>query len=77
MLCQEKPHIQNTLSKVTADQLYTATPIQRFINKCRNREVNWVIFSYTYGFGFQTLDMNGMKKSRKVTEEEFDILLRG
>ena len=66
------------MSKVTPDELYTATPIQRFINQCRNREVNWAIFSDKYGVWFPGIGHEWYEKNPgKVTEEEFNRLVDG
>ena len=44
--------LKNTKAKVTPDKLYTAAPTQRFINECKNKGVNWAIFSDKYGVWF-------------------------
>ena len=54
--------IKELRKKVTPDKLYTATPTQRFMNKCIRNKVNWCIFSDEYGIWFHMLKMNGMKK---------------
>jgi hypothetical protein len=55
--CSAKKSIvfKNTKAKVTPDKLYTATPTQRFIKECKNKEVNWAIFSDKYGVWFSDI----------------------
>ncbi len=62
--------------EVTSDKLYTATPIQRFINESKNKGVNWAIFSDKYGIWFSE-DLHEWydKNPNKVTEDEFNQLL--
>lgn len=69
--------IKNTGKKVTPDNLYTATPIQRFMNKCKEKNVNWAIFSDLYGVWFPDQKHEWYEKDPdKVTEEEFRNLLK-
>ncbi|MEM2112293.1 MAG: hypothetical protein QXX08_10545 [Candidatus Bathyarchaeia archaeon] len=42
----------NSGRKVTPLQLYKASPTQRFMRKCNNVGVEWVIFSDKHGFVF-------------------------
>ena len=44
--------LKNTGKKVTPDKLYTATPTQRFMNKCKEKRTNWAIFSDKYSIWF-------------------------
>ena len=39
-------------TKTTPDKLYTATPTQCFIKRCKDLEVTWAIFSDKYGVWF-------------------------
>lgn len=64
------------LHKITPDKLYTATAIQRFISKCKNKGVNWAIFSNKYGVWFSNIKHVWYEKNpNKVTEEEFSQLV--
>ena len=68
--------LTNTGRKVTPDKLYTATPTQRFIRKCLDKEVTWAIFSDLYGLWLHGEEHEWYEKSPDtVTEEEFNILL--
>jgi len=44
--------IEGTTTRVTPSELYSATPIQRFMRKCTERGVEWAIFSDKYGVWF-------------------------
>src|SRR5215207_5316834 len=67
---------KNTKAKVTPDKLYTATPTQRFMNECKNRGVNWAIFSDKYGVWFSDVQHEWYEKNpNRVTEEEFSQLV--
>jgi hypothetical protein len=68
--------LKGTSDRVTPDQLYTATPTKRFIVRCKERDVNWAIFSDKYGVWFSTEKHEHYEKDpRRVTAEEFDALL--
>jgi len=54
--------LRHTGRRVTPDRLYMATPTQRFMDRCKEKQVNWAIFSDLYGVWFPT-------------EEEFQNLL--
>lgn len=41
--------LKHTDKKVTPDKLHTATPTQRFMNKCKEKQFKWAIFSDLYG----------------------------
>jgi hypothetical protein len=63
--------------KVTPDILYTATPTQRFMNNCKNKKITWAIFSDKYGVWFSNIQNQWYEKNpNKVTEKEFDELVR-
>ena len=51
--------LKGTLKKVTPDRLYTATPVQRFINRCKETKVHWPFFQISMVFGFLMRSMNG------------------
>ncbi len=46
--------LANTGKRVTPDQLYTATPTRRFMQRCKKVGVPWGIFSDYYGVWLQT-----------------------
>lgn len=67
--------LRQTLVKVTPDELYTATPLRRFMRKCQQKEVKWAIFSDKYGIWFSDVTNTWYEKNpRKITEEEFEVL---
>lgn len=69
--------LKNTGKKVTPDKLYTATSIQHFMNKCKEKNVNWAIFSDRYGVWFSNIKHEWYEKDPdEVTEEEFKELLK-
>lgn len=63
--------LKNTCEKVTPDKLYTATITQRFMSKCKEKMVNWAIFSDLYDVWFPN-DKNEWyeKDPDKVTVQE-------
>ena len=66
----------NSGKKLTPDKLYTATPIQRFMNKCKEKRVEWAIFSDLYGVWFPHVEHKCYEKDPDtVTEQEFKKLL--
>jgi len=68
--------LKGTDKKVTPDRLYTATPIQRFIKRCKEKGVEWAIFSDKYGVVFPDQKIEWYDKPpNKVTEQEFRRLL--
>jgi hypothetical protein len=68
--------IRNTGMKVTPDRLYRAKPIQRFMNKCKERKVEWAIFSDLYGVWFPNVEHEWYEKDPDtVTEQEFEELV--
>ena len=68
--------LKGTDKKVTPDRLYTATPIQRFIKRCKEKGVEWAIFSDKYGVVFPDQKIEWYDKPpSKVTEQEFRRLL--
>jgi hypothetical protein len=68
--------LKDTRAKVTPDKLYTATPIQRFINECKNKDVSWAIFSDKYGVWFSGSMHEWYEKNpNRVTGTEFNHLL--
>lgn len=68
--------LKNNSKKVTPDKLYTATPTQRFMKKCKEKNVDWAIFSDLYGIWFPQIRHEWYEKNPdKVTEQEFQNLL--
>ncbi len=68
--------LKNTGRKVTPDKLYTATPTQRFMNRCKEKNVRWAIFSDLYGVWFSDIEHEWYDKGPDtVTESEFRILV--
>ena len=63
--------------KVTPDRLYTAAPLQRFMNRCKEKKVQWTIFSDKYGIWFPHEKHEWYEKNpNTVSEQEFQILVR-
>ncbi len=68
--------LRGTDRKVTPDELYTATPTQRFMNKCKEEGVEWAIFSDKYGIWFPNEKHEWYDKHpNSVTEKEFQVLV--
>ncbi len=68
--------LKNLKIKVTPDRLYTAAPTQRFMKKCKEKRVNWAIFSDLYGVWFPDIKHEWYEKDPDdVTEQEFNVLL--
>ena len=68
--------LKHTGKKVTQDKLYTATPTQRFMNKCKDEQVKWAIFSDLYGVWFPNVYHEWYEKDPDtVTEQEFENLV--
>lgn len=56
--------LKNKMKRVTPDRLYTTIPIQRFMKRCKEKDVKWAIFSDLYGIWFPDIKQGGMKKIR-------------
>jgi hypothetical protein len=68
--------LRPTGRKVAPDTLYTATPTQRFMNRCKRTRVRWAIFSDKYGLWFPEVGHEWYEKDPgKVTDHEFQVLL--
>jgi len=68
--------LKNSGYKVTPDKLYTATPTQRFMSKCKEKKVNWAIFSDLYGVWLPNIKYEWYEKDPDtVTEQEFRNLV--
>lgn len=69
--------LRHTRKKVTPDKLYTATPTQRFINKCKGKQAQWAIFSDLYGVWLPNEEHEWYEKDPDtVTAQEFKELLK-
>ncbi len=75
--CAKKDNsLKNTNLQVTADKLYTATPTQRFMKKCKEKGVNWAIFSDLHGVWLPNEKHEWYEKSpNNVTKQEFERLI--
>ena len=68
--------LQFTGQSVGPDKLYTSIPIQRFINRCQEKKVQWAIFSDLYGIWFpQQTHPWYDKHPDTVTKNELDKLV--
>lgn len=69
--------LEHTSKKVTPDELYTARPTQGFMNRCKEREVKWAIFSDLHGVWFPNVRHEWYEKNPDtVTEQEFSGLIK-
>lgn len=67
---------RNTGKKVTPDKLYTAKPLQRFVKKCKEKGVEWAIFSDKYGVVYSKEKIEWYDKHpSRVSSDEFKFLL--
>jgi len=65
-----------TNKKVTPEKLYIAKPLQRFVKRCKDKGVDWAIFSDKYGIVFPQDKIEWYDKHpSKVKSEEFQILV--
>jgi len=69
--------LKDTGEAVSPDRLYTAKPLQRFMKRCKDKKVQWAIFSDKYGVWFPHVMHEWYEKSPDtVSEYEFKILVR-
>lgn len=69
--------LKGSNKKVTPDKLYTATFIQRFVSKCKEKGVEWAILSDKYGIVFSNEEIEWHDRHpSKVTKKEFELLLK-
>ena len=69
--------LRNTTIKVSPNELYAATPTQRFMKACRIKNVNWAIFSDKYGIWFPNEKHEWYEKDpNTVSEDEFEKLVK-
>ncbi|MHA1797688.1 MAG: DUF6884 domain-containing protein [Candidatus Helarchaeota archaeon] len=63
--------LRGSEKKVTPDKLYTATPLQRFVKKCKDKGADWAIFSDKYGIVFPNNEIGWYDKHpSEVTDDE-------
>ncbi len=68
--------LRGTGIEVTPDRLYTAIPLQRFVKRCKEMDVEWAIFSDKYGIVFPWERIKWYDKHpNSVTPEEFRSLV--
>ena len=69
--------LKDTGKKVTPNRLYTAVSFRRFMNKCKEKKVQWAIFSDKYGVWFPH-EMHEWydKAPGMVSEQEFKRLVK-
>jgi len=73
---KKKESLKSSNKEVLPFELYTATPLKRFMNKCQQMKVNWAIFSDLYGVWFSNEKHIWYEKSpNKVEKEDFKFLL--
>jgi hypothetical protein len=69
--------LKNSGMSVTPDKLYKAAPTVRFMNKCKEKDREWAIFSDLYGVWFPNIKHKWYEKNpSKVTEQEFNDLVK-
>jgi hypothetical protein len=68
--------LKDSSKRVTPDNLYTATPTQRFMKSCIDNNVQWAIFSDNYGVWLSNITNKWYEKSPdSVTDKEFHNLV--
>jgi hypothetical protein len=68
--------LKNTGIQVTPDRLYTSTSIRRFMDRCKQENVKWAIFSDHYGIWFPHEKHEWYDKHpSKVTKSEYRSLV--
>jgi len=68
--------LHGTNKEVTPDRLYTATYLQRFVKRCKEKGVDWAIFSDKYGVVFPNDKIEWYDKHpSEVTPDEFKVLV--
>ena len=74
---KKDPSLKYSSKKVTPDRLYTATPTQRFMKKCKEKRVRWAILSDKYGVWFPNVRHEWYEKDpNTVTSTEYRNLIR-
>jgi hypothetical protein len=73
---KKRESVRRTGKAVRPDVLYTSQRTQRFMRRCRARQVQWAIFSDKHGVWFPTEKCRWYEKSPdRVTEAEFRQLV--
>lgn len=73
---KKNTELQGSKKKVTPINLYTASPTQRFMNKCNIAQTNWAILSDKYGVWHSNEKHEWYEKNpNRLTESEFTELL--
>src|SRR3990170_6597493 len=68
--------LRGTGKCVTPDVLYSATPLRRFVRRCKEEKVRWAIFSDLYGVWFPKEKKPWYEKSPGlISDEECDGLV--
>jgi len=68
--------LKNTGKKATPEKLYLAAPLQRFVNRCKDKKVSWAILSDLHGIWFPDVEHEWYDKPpNTVTEQEFKNLV--
>lgn len=68
--------LKGTNRELNPDKLYAAAPTQRFMKKCKEKGVNWAIFSDLYGVWFPEIKHRWYEKHPEtVTAYEFKNLV--
>ena len=68
--------LKGSRKRVTPDVLYTATPLIRFVRRCKGKKVCWAIFSDLYGVWFPQDKKAWYEKSPdSISDEEFEGLV--
>jgi hypothetical protein len=68
--------LKDNSKKIQPINLYTATPIQRFMKKCQSVDVNWAVFSDKYGIWHSSVRHQWYEKNpNSVSDDEFVKLL--
>jgi hypothetical protein len=74
---EKNDSLQGVEKTATPDKLYVAAPIQDFMNRCLEKEVNWAILSDLYGVWFSEVEHQWYEKHPStVTEEEYQKILK-
>jgi hypothetical protein len=74
---KKQERYKRTGEAVSPDLLYTATPTQRFIVRCKARGVRWAIFSDLHGVWFPDVRHEWYDKDPyTITESEFLALIQ-
>lgn len=68
--------LKGTSKAVLPEQLYTSEALQRFVTRCKQKNVQWAIFSDLYGVWFPDERHGWYEKSPgSVTNKEFAALV--